>query len=210
MSRKGHDRTRTRGTRGRVVEALRRGPATAGDLAQRLGLTHNAVRVHLLALQHDGLVRESGLQATASRPAALYEVVPRAEAGFSRAYAPFAAELVRELGARLPQAELEELMHAVGKRVAAHQPRPRGDLGRRVEAAISFIGASGGSAEAEETADGFLIRGHGCLLAEATRDRPEACRAMQSFLSELVEAPVEECCERGERPRCRFAVRRGD
>jgi hypothetical protein len=29
---------------------------------------------------------------------------------------------------------------------------------------------------------------------------------MESLLETLVEAPVTECCERGERPRCCFAI----
>ena len=35
---------------------------------------------------------------------------------------------------------------------------------------------------------------------------PEVCRAVESLLAELLEVPVEECCERGERPRCCFKV----
>jgi len=53
---------------------------------------------------------------------------------------------------------------------------------------------------------GFVIRGYGCLLAEAIHGRREVCRAMESFLAELVEAPVNECCQRGERPRCCFEI----
>jgi hypothetical protein len=29
---------------------------------------------------------------------------------------------------------------------------------------------------------------------------------MESLLAELLEAPVRECCERGERPRCCFEI----
>ena len=83
------------GTRGRIVDLLRRAPLTANDVAARLGLTHNAVRAHLAALRHEGLVREGGMQPSASRPAVLYELVPTAEALLSHAYIPFVAHLVR-------------------------------------------------------------------------------------------------------------------
>src|SRR5215213_6565579 len=86
------------GTRERIVDLLRRSALTANDIADRLGLTHNAVRAHLVTLQREGLVRESGRQPTVGRPATLYEVIPTAEALLSRAYIPFVAELVRVLG----------------------------------------------------------------------------------------------------------------
>jgi predicted ArsR family transcriptional regulator len=206
MSRQSRNPGGLAGTRGRIVDLLRRAPLTANEIASRLGLTHNAVRAHLAALQHDGLVREAGQQATASRPAALYEVVSAAEAMFSRAYIPFVAELVRVIAERLPQAELDDLMRTVGRRVAADQPRARGDLGLRVDAASALLEELGGLNEVERLDGGYVIRGYGCLLAEVSHGRPEVCRAMESFLAELVEAPVHECCDRGDRPRCCFEV----
>ena len=47
-------------TRGRIVLLLRRGSRTVHELAVALGLTDNAVRTHLTALERDGLVAPSG------------------------------------------------------------------------------------------------------------------------------------------------------
>lgn len=195
-----------RGTRARIVDLLRRAPLTAKEVASRLELTHNAVRVHLAALQRDGLVREGGMQPSASRPAVIYELASGAEALFSHAYIPFVAHLVRILGERLSPAELDGLMHSVGHRVAADLPRLRGALPARVQAASALLEELGGANAVESVNGGFVIRGYGCLLAEAIHGRREVCRAMESLLSELVEAPVNECCERGERPRCCFEI----
>ena len=58
-----------------------------------------------------------------------------------------------------------------------------------------------------ETDAGTLrIRGVGCLLAAAVQDRPHVCRAMEALLTTLLATPVRECCDRGERPRCCFAI----
>jgi predicted ArsR family transcriptional regulator len=195
-----------RGTRARIIDLLRRAPLTAKEVASRLGLTHNAVRVHLAALQRDGLVREGGMQPSASRPAVIYELASGADAMLSRAYIPFVAHLVRLLGERLSPAELDELMHSVGHRVAADLPRLRGELPARVQAASALLEELGGANAVERANGGFVIRGYGCLLAEAIHGRREVCRAMESLLAELVEAPVNECCERGERPRCCFEI----
>ena len=193
-------------TRGRIVNLLRQSGLTANEIAARLSLTHNAVRAHLVALQRQGLVCEAGWQRGVSRPAVIYEVVPEAEAIFSKAYIPFVGHLVRVLRERLRQSELDEIMHLVGRRLASDWPRLRGDLSQRVGAALALLEELGALNELEKLNGGYVIRGHGCLLAAAVHGRPEVCRAMESLLAELLEAPVRECCERGERPRCCFEV----
>jgi predicted ArsR family transcriptional regulator len=199
-----------KGTRERIVTLLRRSHLTANEIAARLGLTHNAVRSHLAALQQEGIVREGGLRRSASRPAVVYELVQGAEAVFSRAYIPFVAHLVRVLQERLQSRELDEVMHTVGRRLAAEWPRLRGDLPERVEAASTLLEGLGALNEVDRLGGGFVIRGYGCLLSAAVHGRPEVCRAMESLLAELLEVPVRECCERGERPRCCFEIAADD
>lgn len=197
------------GTRGRIVDLLRRSPLTASEIAERLGVTHNAVRVQLAILQRDGLVREGGLQSSATRPAVVYELAPAAELILSRAYIPFVAQLVRVLGEQLPQAQLEDVMRAVGRRLAAEWPRLRGDLRQRVDGAAALLDELGAPNDVEPSDAGLVIRGYGCALAAAVHGRPEVCRSIESLLGELIDAPVRQCCERGEtgeRPRCCFEI----
>ena len=197
---------RLKSTRERVVDLLRRSSLTANEIARQLGLTHNAVRDHLAALLREGVVQEAGRQRGVSRPAVVYEIVPDAEAVFSKAYIPFVAHLLRVLRERLPQRELDEIMHLVGRRFAAEWPRLRGDLPQRVEAVSLLLEDLGALNTVEQVDGGSIIRGYGCLLSAAVHGRPEVCRAMESLLTELLEVPVRECCERGERPRCCFEV----
>ncbi len=199
-----------KGTREQILTVLRRSSLTANEIAAQLGMTHNAVRTHLAALQHAGLIRQGGLQRSASKPAVVYELAPEAEAEFSSAYVPFVAHLMRVLQERLSQDQLNEVMHLAGRGLAAEWPRLRGDLPQRVEAASVLLADLGALNEVESQNGGFVIRGYGCLLAAAVHSRPEVCRAMESLLAELLEVPVKECCERGERPRCCFEIAGGD
>src|SRR5918993_5898996 len=193
-------------TREQIVTLLRRSGRTANEIAAHVGLTHNAVRGHLAVLLREGLIREGGRQRGVSRPAVVYEIVPDAEAVFSKAYIPFVANLLRVLRERVPPGELDEIMHLVGRRFAAEWPRLRGDFPQRVEAASMLLEELGALNTIERLNGGLMIRGYGCLLSAAVHGRPEVCRAMESLLAELLEAPVRECCERGERPRCCFEV----
>jgi predicted ArsR family transcriptional regulator len=196
-----------KGTRGTIIDLLRRSDLTANEIAARLDLTHNAVRGHLAALLHEGLIRQGGSRRSGTRPAVVYALVPEAEAVFSRAYVPFVAHLVRTLQERLDQKELDDVMRMVGRGLASDWPRARGDLPQRVEAAADLLEELGALNEVERLDSGFVIRGYGCLLSQAVHRRPEVCRAMESLLAELVQAPVRECCDRdGERPRCCFEI----
>ncbi len=197
-------------TRGQLVALLRRGVQTVEELARAVGLTDNAVRAHLSTLERDGLIRQEGLRRSEGpgKPATLYEIHPDAEPLFSRAYAPVLVALLSELGAKLPPEDVDELMRAAGRRLAA-APRldPAEDLGTRVQAGAALLNALGGEAQVERTKDGgFSIRGCGCPLSVATARGPAACQAVESLLTEVIGAPVRETCDRGERPRCCFQV----
>jgi predicted ArsR family transcriptional regulator len=52
----------------------------------------------------------------------------------------------------------------------------------------------------------IIIRGVGCPLAALTGKHRGVCLAMESLVTEIVGAPVRECCDRNERPRCCFEI----
>lgn len=195
-----------KGTRGQIVEMLRRSPMSANEVAEGLGLTHNAVRNHLATLLRLGVVRESGSRRSSTRPITLYAVEPVAESSLSRAYMPFLAHLVKTLDARLSEAELEQVMRAAGRSLAETLPRPQGSVAARMEAGAELLRELGALVDVEPETRSYVIRGHGCVLAEAVHGRPSVCRAMETLLSDYLSLPVTECCERGERPRCCFRV----
>lgn len=197
-------------TRGQIVGLLRKGAATVDELATSLGLTDNAIRSHLATLERDGLIRQDGVRRGpgAGKPATIYEIHPDAEPLFSRAYAPVLGALLDELADQMPESRRDELMRAVGRRLAGAVGRPpSGDLETRVDAAVALLNSLGGEAQADRREGTFVIRGcGGCPLSAATARRPELCHALESLLSEFVGAPVRECCDRGERPRCHFEI----
>ena len=194
------------GTRGRIIDLVRRSPTTVTEIATRLELSYNAVRGHLAALERDGLVRRGGVRRGETRPSATYELAPGVDDALSRAYMPFASHLVRTLSERFPEQELDDIMRDVGRRLATDWPRPRGTPMQRVEGASALLQELGAPNEVERMNGTVRIRGFGCLLAAAVQGRPQVCRAMEALLGEFLETPVHECCERGERPRCCFEV----
>jgi predicted ArsR family transcriptional regulator len=193
-------------TRGQIVAELRRGSRTVEDLRKILGITDNAVRAHLAALERDGIVHQTATRPSGRRPAVLYELTTAAERSFSQAYLPVLTRLVDSLSERMSTDDLEILLRDVGERLAKEQPALTGSLRERADGAARVLTTLGGVAEVEESEDELVIRGFSCPLGEAVRAHPSTCQAAQALVSELVGAEVKERCDKTDRPRCRFVI----
>jgi predicted ArsR family transcriptional regulator len=192
-------------TRGQVVTLLRRGPVTVEELAQALGLTDNAVRAHLAALERDGLVAQQGLRRGIGKPAYVFALTPDAERFFPKAYGALLHLMLDALGERLPPDEVDDLLRDVGHRLAEGQAKPTGDLRTRVEGAVELLGELGGLATVEEQDGGFVIAGRSCPLAAAVEGHPETCLLAETLLADVIGAPVCQVCD-SDIPRCRFEI----
>ena len=194
-------------TRGKIVAQLRRGHRSVEELAQALGLTDNAIRAHLAALEGEGVVHAVGVRrdGAVGKPATLYGVTPATSSLFSSAYAPVLAALLAEIGSRLSTRQLDALLRGAGRRLAAALP-PRTSFHDRVRAGAGFLTGLGADADLVQTADGYEIRSHGCVLADAVIACPATCGAVEELLSEVTGTRVTERCDRAHEPRCRFLI----
>ena len=206
MEGSGLDKRFFESTRGQIVTILRGSPCTVEELAGKLELTDNAVRAHLLSLERDGLVRQSGLRRGPRKPHFTYVLTPEADALFPKAYDALLNQLIAVLKTRLDQAEIEDVLREVGRAVAAGAPSGQKDLEGRVQTALKVLEAIGGSAEVEHRDDKIVIRGNSCPLAAAVGVHPEVCRLAETLVAEIVQAPVREVCDRDGRPKCRFEI----
>ena len=194
-------------TRGQIVTILRASPATVDELAVKLELTDNAVRAHLLTLERDGIVRQSGFRRGPRKPHFTYALTPEADALFPKAYDALLNQLIAVLKDRMDQPDIEDVLREVGRAVAAGAPvRDNADLETRVQSAMKVLEAIGGSAEIEQHEGKIVIRGNGCPLAAAVTVHPEVCHLAETLVAEIVKAPVHESCNREGRPACRFEI----
>jgi predicted ArsR family transcriptional regulator len=196
-------------TRGRIVALLRRGEKTVDEVATTIGMTDNAVRSHLTALERDGLIRQSGVRRTpgAGKPAALFELDPLAEALLSSAYPPVLAAVLEAMVAELPSELTVALLRDAGRRIALQLGgRAEGSELDRVRAAAAVLTELGGDVDVEQSAHGLTIKGSGCPLSAAVSRRPELCQAVEALVTEISGVTLMQCCQHGERPRCCFRV----
>ena len=193
-------------TQARLLALLRRSRQTITSLADALGLTDNAVRMHIAALHRDGIVEQVGTQRdTGGKPARLYGLTRQGEELFPKAYALVLGKLVEEIVRTDGRARAIELLRAVGGQ-AGEGARDGASRKQRVESAAGVFRSLGTDMDVEKTADGWRLQGYGCPLSAVTSGHAEMCELGKALVEEVVGAPVTECCVRGDHPRCGFAV----
>jgi predicted ArsR family transcriptional regulator len=195
-------------TRGRIVTLLRGSTKTVNELAEELELTDNAVRAHLLSLERDGLIKQSGLQRGTRKPHFAYELTAEADSLFPKAYDTLLNQLITVLKGQLAPSALERVLRDVGRSLAESQSadQKKGDLESRYARGLAALEALGGAARLEKEDEKVLIRSESCPLALAVAEHPEVCRLAETLLSEIIGLEVRERCDRDGSPRCRFEI----
>jgi DeoR family transcriptional regulator, suf operon transcriptional repressor len=200
-------------TRGRIVALLQKGPLAVDDIAAELELTRNAVRSHITAMERDGVIQRVGRRPGTTRPFQTYELTPEVDQLLSRAYIPFLAQLIESLASALSPDQVELLVRNVGRGLA-HQllgdRSPTGPLETKVRATSALLNEQLGAITHVESNGHYVIRGNGCPLSAVTGKHPAVCRAMETLVNEIVGAPVRECCDRANRPKCCFEIEIAD
>ncbi len=193
-------------TRSELLRLLRRSRHTITSLAGSLRLTDNAVRTHVAALERDGLVKHVGSQRdTGGKPARVYALTAEGEELFPKAYALVLGGLVDEIARAEGRERAVELLRSVGRQVGAgvgatEEPEVR------ITAAAAALRGLGGDVEVQRDNGGWVLQGYACPLSAVAAKHPEVCQLARALVEEITGSAVTECCERGERPRCRFQV----
>jgi predicted ArsR family transcriptional regulator len=197
-------------SRGRIVTLLQRGASTVDEIASALGLTRNAVRAQITAMERDGVVERVGRRPGTTRPFHIFQLTAQVEQLLSQAYIPLLMQLVQVFANALPANQVDALMREAGRGLAGELPfsrQPTASLQARVAAASELLNRELGAVTRVEANGGYVIRGAGCPLAALTGKHPAVCLALESLLTELLGVTVHECCDRTARPSCCFEIK---
>jgi predicted ArsR family transcriptional regulator len=195
-------------TRGQILSLLRSAPRTVNDLAAALHLTDNAVRVHLVSLERDGLVQRTGRQPGVRKPHLSYGLTPDAEQIFPKAYGSLLRHFVETVSKRLTPRDLRASFREVGRAIARQflSTLPKETRAAPLAGALEVLKELGGAASLQEENGKQVIRGNNCPLSAVTAHHPEACLIAEALLTELIGVPVKERCTQGPHPRCCFEI----
>ncbi|MDQ1638325.1 MAG: hypothetical protein QOF62_1664 [Pyrinomonadaceae bacterium] len=195
-------------TRGRIVGLLRGESLTVNELAEKLQLTDNAVRAHLLTLERDGLIKQSGVRRGFRKPHFAYKLTHDAEALFPKAYDLLLNALISVLKEKFDPQAITDVLREVGRTLAARQSSAKGSLENRARGAVKALEVLGGAARIEKEETKLIIRSGSCPLAAAVSEHPQVCQLAEALMTEIVGAPVQERCDRDGPPQCRFEIKK--
>lgn len=179
----------------RIVRGHRE--ATVSQIAETMGLTHQAVRRHLDGLRADGLIEARLERHGVGRPSMLFSVTDRGDETAGHTYLQLLSRLFRHIE-KEPEGErkqmLEEMFSGIAQEVAAeHVSEVRGQtLDERVAQVTRALEGEGIADGWRKDGDVFHIHNGECpyIRLAALSDAP--CRSDRQSIELLVGAAVEQ------------------
>lgn len=183
-----------KGVRRDILVALKREqPLAAKELAERLGVSPNAIRHHLKELEADRLVSHRREQRGVGAPTYVYALSPVGETLFPKQYEEPLTRLLQHVvereGRSAAVAILEEQYAELAGRLRAELV----GLGphERVAALARVMGEAGYMAEWSEASGRFRLTEHNCAIRAVAERLPEVCEAEARFFADVLTAAVE-------------------
>ncbi|MSQ61228.1 MAG: hypothetical protein EXR43_01425 [Dehalococcoidia bacterium] len=161
------------GTKFEILRLLKRCvPASADELAARLGFASVTIRQHLIALERDALVEVHTVRRGPGRPCYMYRLSAKGDATFPRGYDELARGLLREI-ALLHSSDIADLrpeektilvLNRYADRIASRYLHllEGQTQGERIRRAIEVLQSESGFIEVDEGENGVLIRDFNC------------------------------------------------
>jgi predicted ArsR family transcriptional regulator len=201
------------GTRQSILEALKReGPLAIAQLAERLGMSGEAVRQQLVQLQREGWIEALHDRAAgrhSGRPAARYRLTQAGDHVFPKHYDALTVAVLDAISSELGPEALDRILASLTEaRARVWEQRLAGKSVReRVEALRGVYEGEDPFMEAEEVSGGFRLIEHNCPFLNVALERPALCSLTVSLLSRLLgfEVVREERFQSGD-GRCSFRV----
>lgn len=186
-----------RGLKADLLVALKKAqPLTAKELGERFGLTANALRRHLKALEEAEVVRYRREVRGVGGPVYAYSLTASGESLFPNAYSDALVAALESLGERAgPEAVVGLFERQWGALAAEAGPALAGlPLGERAQLLAELRSSQGYMAEAvlepgEEGA--VVVREHNCAVRAAADRFPEICAAERAMFERILDATVE-------------------
>jgi predicted ArsR family transcriptional regulator len=162
-----------RKTRRAIVKLLKtEGPLGSAQLAERLGLTAMAVRLHLYALQGEGMVTAEDRPVPVGRPAKSWRLTREADRHFPEAYAELSVALIDAMQDTFGAEGLNRVLVSRCARQQAEYSkriRPAETLEKKLKELAQVRTEEGYMAEVrtEEEGGGFLLVENHCPICAA-------------------------------------------
>jgi len=184
-----------RGTRGDVLVALKKAqPLTAKELAERFGVTPNALRRHLKELELEGVVRYARQNHGVGAPVFAYSLTEAGESLFPRAYEAALGEVLDLVRQEHGDEGVVQLFRRQWEQIAeASKPElarlPMEERARKLAELLTSLGYMA-EVRGDEAGTPSMITEHNCAIRLVAERFPDVCAAEERFIAELLGAEV--------------------
>lgn len=183
-----------RGTRSEILTALKKAqPLTAKELADRFGVTPNALRRHLKELEGEGIVQYRREIRGVGGPVFAFSLTEAGEALFPRAYERALAEVLDLVREQQGDDGLLQLFQRRWDEIArvARPELERLPVDQRATRLAALLTSLGYMAEAHVSSGALpVLTEHNCAIRLIAERFPEVCAAEERFIADLLGAPV--------------------
>jgi predicted ArsR family transcriptional regulator len=189
--------TGERKTRRAIVKLLKtEGPLGSAQLAERLGLTAMAVRLHLYALQGEGMVTAEDRPVPVGRPAKSWRLTREADRHFPEAYAELSVALIDAMQETFGAEGLNRVLVSRCTRQReeySKRIRPADPLEKKLKELARVRTEEGYMAEVrrEEEGGGFLLVENHCPICAAANACQGFCSTELDLFRTVLGAGVE-------------------
>ena len=183
-----------KGPRGEILVELKRAqPLTAKQLAEKLGVSPNAIRHHLKELEAEGLVAYGREHRGVGAPTFAYRLSGAGEALFPRRYEETLTELLQRVTEKAGRSAAVELLEdhyaTLTRRLQSELDGVAGS--DRVAAIARLMSEAGYMAEWQEEEGAFRLSEHSCAIRAVAERYPEVCAAEAQFLQAVLGGTVD-------------------
>jgi DeoR family suf operon transcriptional repressor len=176
-----------------LLELKKSQPLTAKELAERHGVTPNAVRRHLKELESEQLIEYVRRQQGRGAPTFAYRLTNSGETLFPRRYAEQLTDVLTYLEHRGGRQEVRKFFDEQFKTQADVLLARLGDapLQERVQAVVELLQEQGFMAEWSVEGNTVRIAEHNCAVQAVAEKYPELCEAEADFLRDILRTDVQ-------------------
>jgi predicted ArsR family transcriptional regulator len=172
------------------------GSATIGQLAERLGISDEAVRQHVLYLENQGWIAGQAQRsepARAGRPVVHYSLTESGDHLFPKRYDQLSVVLIDTLVGSYGIAALEQALSAItDSQVREWEIRLAGkSLEKRIEMLRGFYFEDDPFASVEKLNGELVLVERNCPFQKVAMERPQLCSTTVSTLTRLLGVRVE-------------------
>lgn len=191
-----------------------KGGLTISELTDMLGVTRNAVKQHLSALEKNNLVGYGRLHKTGGRPTQSYTLTYEGKETFSRKYSWFAQILLESIRSEKDEKGLSKFLKKLGTTISSQYLPQLSKLrpNDRIKKAATILSELGYDAEvvtSNNKKEVSKLEVSNCIFYQLANSCPEICGFDTSLMSMLMGRKVEQqsCISTGGNV-CSFGIKK--